>query len=102
MTITVGNYTFEGPYNNTSQLKDNSGVYAVLCLKEDQYFLIDIGESATVKTRIESHDRAGCWKNNCAGTLFVSVQYTPNKQQAGRMLIEQELRNLLNPTCGER
>lgn len=102
MTITVGNYTFEGPYTSTGSLKDNSGVYAIHCLRDGKYYLIDIGESATLKTRIENHDRADCWKKNCQGTLRVSVLYTPNKQQAGRMEIEQELRKLYDPVCGKR
>ncbi len=101
MTITVGNYTFEGPYTNTSSLNDNSGVYAIHCNRDGEYRLIDVGESATVKSRVDNHDRAECWNKNCSGTLTVSVLYTPNKQQAGRKEIEQELRNQYNPPCGD-
>jgi hypothetical protein len=32
-------YNFEGPYDNTSQLRDNSGVYAILCKKENKFYL---------------------------------------------------------------
>lgn len=102
MTITVGKYTFEGPYTNTSQIEDKSGVYAIHCLRDGKYFIIDIGESATVRSRLDSHDRADCWKRNCKETLTYSVLYTPNKQQAGRMEVEQELRKQYNPPCGER
>jgi hypothetical protein len=102
MTITVGNYTFQGPYASTASLMDNSGVYAVHCQRNGAYYLIDVGESATVKSRVDNHDRADCWKRNCSGTLTVSVLYTPNKQQAGRKEIEQELRNQYNPPCGDR
>ena len=103
MSITVGNYTFDGPYTDTNSLEDKSGVYAIHCKSSDgKYYLIDVGESATVKSRVEGHDREDCWKRNCTGTLTVSVLYTPNKQQAGRKLIEQELRNQYNPPCGER
>src|SRR5262249_35243983 len=100
MTITVGRYTFEGPYENTSSLRDNSGIYAIHCRKGGAYYLIDVGESATVKTRVDNHDRADCWKRNCQGTLTVSVLYTPNQQQAGRKVIEQELRKQYDPPCG--
>ena len=102
MTITVGNYTFEGPYLDTSKIEDKSGIYAIHCLRENKYYIIDIGESATVRTRLDSHDRADCWRRNCKEVLNYSVLYTPNKQQAGRMEIEQELRKLYNPPCGER
>jgi hypothetical protein len=102
MAITVGNYSFEGPYTSTDKLEDRSGVYAIHCKVEDKYYLIDIGESSEVKTRIENHDRRDCWTKNCKGTLTVSVYYTPNLQQPGRKLVEQELRKLYNPVCGER
>ena len=102
MAITVGNYSFEGPYTSTERLEDKSGVYAIHCKVGDNYYLIDIGESSGVKTRIENHDRKECWTKNCNGILTVSVYYTPNLQQFGRKLVEQELRNLYNPVCGER
>ncbi len=102
MAITVGNYSFDGPYTTTDKLEDRSGVYAILCKVEDKYYLIDVGESSEVKTRIENHERRDCWTKNCRGTLTYSVYYTPNLQQPGRKLVEQELRKLYNPVCGER
>ena len=103
MSITIGAYTFDGPYTNTDQLEDKSGVYAILCKSSDgEYSVVDVGESATVKSRIDSHDRKDCWTRNCSGTLTVSVLYTPNKQQTGRMEIEQELRDQYNPPCGKQ
>lgn len=102
MSITIGKYNFEGPYKNTESLQDKSGVYAILCHSGPKYNLVDVGESATVKSRVDSHDRKDCWKRNCSSTLEVAVLYTPNAQQAGRMVIEQELRDQYNPPCGQR
>jgi hypothetical protein len=102
MSITVGKYTFEGPYISTKELEDKSGVYAIHCLRGGLYFLIDIGESATVKSRVDNHDRKDCWNRNCTGTLTVSVYYTPKLQQVGRMLIEQEIRKQYDPPCGKQ
>lgn len=102
MAIKVGNYSFEGPYTSTDNLENRSGVYAIHCKVGDKYYLIDIGESSEVKTRIENHDRKDCWSINCNGTLTVSVYYTPNLQQPGRKLVEQELRDLYKPVCGDR
>lgn len=102
MSITVGNYSFEGPYTSTDKLEDRSGVYAILYYLDEKYYLIDVGESSEVKTRIDNHDRRDCWTKNCKGTLTLSVYYTPNLQQPGRKLVEQELRTLYNPVCGDR
>jgi len=103
MSIKIGNYTFNGPYTSTASLEDRSGVYAILCQKEgNNYHVVDVGESATVKSRVETHDRQDCWKRNCNSTLAVAVYYTPNLQQAGRMAIEQELRKQHDPPCGKQ
>lgn len=102
MAINIGNYSFEGPYTLVSSLEDRSGVYVILCRTNSAYNVIDIGESATVRSRVENHDRANCWNRNCRGQLEYAVFYTLNRQQAGRKEIEQELRNTYKPPCGER
>ncbi len=102
MSLTVGKYTFEGPYKSTDNLKDRSGVYAIVCHSNDKYNLVDVGESAQVKSRVEDHDRKPCWTKNCNSTLKVAVYYTPNLQQSGRREIEQEIRDEYNPPCGEK
>ena len=102
MGINVGKYSFEGPYTSTDSLEDKSGIYTIHCYRENKYYLIDVGESAKVKERVSNHDRKDCWKKNCSATLTVSVLYTPNLQQEGRMEIEQEIRKQYNPPCGEK
>lgn len=102
MSITIGQYTFEGPYANTDSLQDRSGIYAILCHSDNAYSLVDVGESATVKSRVDTHDRKDCWSRNCTGTLNVAVLYTPDAQQSGRMQIEQEIRDQYGPPCGKR
>ena len=97
----IGRYQFEGPYNTTDALQDRSGVYAVLDLRRDgKYYVIDVGESKEVKTRIETHNRENCWTRNQQGTLAVAVLYTPHLQKLGRRVIEQEIRSQYVPVCG--
>jgi hypothetical protein len=102
MSIIVGNYSFEGPYTSTEKLENKSGIYAIHCLIDGKYYLIDVGESSEVRNRIENHDRRECWIKNCKGTLTVSVYYTPGLQQTGRMNIEQTLRQQFQPICGKQ
>jgi len=103
MSIQIGRYSFEGPYGSTDMLQDRSGVYVILDKQADGgYYIIDAGESAHVKTRVDNHDRKDCWRRNSKGTLYVAVLYTPNLQQPGRSEIEQEIRRQYNPPCGER
>ena len=103
MGIKIGNYTFDGPYTSTDKLEDRSGVYAILCQKEgNNYRVVDGGESAMVKSRVDSHYRKDCWKRNCKSTLTVAVCYTPNLQQPGRMAMEQEIRKQFDMACGKQ
>ncbi|MEO0119568.1 MAG: hypothetical protein ABIK60_03405 [candidate division WOR-3 bacterium] len=98
--IEIGRYTFD-IYYSTEDIEDRSGVYAILDKRKDGYYLIDVGESAQVKTRIESHDRKACWESHCQGKIVYGVYYTPYLQQAGRREIEQEIRDQYNIPCGE-
>lgn len=102
MPMKVGAHTFDGPHTTTDPIEDRSGVYAVHCRIEDKYHLVDVGESAQVKSRLDTHDRKDCWKDNCQrGTLTYSALYTPNLQQPGRKEIEQKLRDQYSPECGK-
>jgi hypothetical protein len=102
MSISIGEHTFDGPFTPTNDLKNSSGVYVVLDHRQEGYYVVDVGESSEVKTRIEGHDRKPCWQKNATGNLAVAVHYTPSLQQSGRIEIEQKLRKQYNPTCGEQ
>ena len=66
----ISGYPFQGPYSDTSQLEDRSGIYVILDYEHGQRpRVIDVGESAQVKSRVEGHDRKDCWTRNSRGTL---------------------------------
>jgi hypothetical protein len=102
MSITLSSYKFDGPYKSAASLADRSGVYAILTpTTSSRYKIVDVGESAKVKTRVENHDRAPCWRRNAnSGGLYYAVRYTPGLQQAGRQAIEQKIRKQYGPPCG--
>lgn len=100
--IKLNGYSFEGPYSSVDYLEDRSGVYAVLCRNnEGKYRTIDVGEAGQVKTRVQNHERTSCWTRNCK-QLSYAAHYTPNKQQAGRREIEQDIRKAKRVPCGEQ
>ncbi|WFS62292.1 hypothetical protein LF599_16770 [Pseudodesulfovibrio thermohalotolerans] len=104
MSITIAGYPAEGPYTSTGKLHDRSGVYTILTRKDstEKWTVLDVGESKELKSRVENHDRAGCWDRHSKGILGYAPHYTPNKQQAGRKEIEQAIRAKYNPACGDR
>lgn len=101
MSIMIGNYSFEGPFDNTAPIRNNSGVYAILSRRTDvdRYTVIDIGEAGWVQDRVANHDRRDQWRHNNHGTLAVATLY---RDEAARMRIERELRAQFSPVCGVR
>ena len=97
MSFTLAGHSFEGPYFNTSNLYYRSGVYVVVCGTPAN--VIDVGESANVRERVENHDRQTCWSRKCAGTLKYGAHYVQGEQQRKR--VEQSIRKQYNPPCGE-
>jgi len=102
MTVKIQGYNFEGPFTKVGDLEDRSGVYAILDRRNDGLYVVDVGESSEVKTRISNHDRKPCWSNSSKGKLAVAVRYTPGLQQSGRKSIEQDIRGEYHPSCGDR
>lgn len=102
MSIEIAGYKFNGPFQSTASLEDRSGVYVVLTpTDKTHYKVVDVGESATVKSRVESHDRRSCWQRSAnSGGLKYSVYYTPGQQQSGRKIIEEKVRKQYDPPCG--
>ena len=102
MVIRIGRYDFKGPFETSESLLAAPGVYVILDQRSATCIVLDVGESYDVKTRVEKHERRGCWKKNSRGTWEVAVLYTPNMEEAGRLAIERELRDLCDPPCGKR
>lgn len=102
LKITVGGkeYVFNGPYSQTADLKSDSGTYVVTTKKKSgDHKIIDVGESANVKSRVENHDRADCWANEQKNGLFYSGYYC---DETSRMKLGDDIRNAFSPPCGER
>ena len=100
MSIRIGNYDFEGPFMSTSSLKSQSGVYAILgrnSVNED-WNVVDIGESGDVKKRVENHNRKNCWEAQNYTILNCAAYYC---NIIARHSIEKELRNIFKPPCGD-
>lgn len=99
MSIKLGTHAFTGPVFSQDKIRDKSGIYAVVCKLESEYFLIDVGESSKLRTCIENHDKKDCWIKNCSGQLLIYIHYTPFLKQQSRIHIELELRELFHPDC---
>lgn len=100
MAIQIRNYNFDGPHIDISALRAQSGVYVILGSSGgNTWTIVDIGESQSVRDRIENHDRKPEWRQQGHRQLAAAAFYVPERQ---RMLIERELRTHYDPPCGER
>jgi len=97
MAIQLGKYLFDGPFASIDKLKNKPGVYAIICIVYREFFLLDVGESTRMRTRIENHEKKSSWIKKCHGELTIFVRYTPFLEQEGRSKIEKELRELYHP-----
>jgi len=97
--LKLKNYTFIGPLPDTSPIQNRSGVYSVLgSTNSNDFFVVDVGESSYLKTRLDNHDRESCWLQNTNGFVFFAVLYESNVQV--RKAIEKDLREHYKPACG--
>ena len=100
MSIRISGYDFEGPYASSDTLENRSGVYVVgYSIDAGRWRIIDVGESANIRTRIENHDRKDCWRRHASNGYQFGVYYTP---EARRMQIEKRIRAECNPPCGKK
>ena len=99
MSIKLGQYSFDGPYPSIAKIKGRSGLYVIVCKIESEYYLLDVGESSNLKKGIENQDKKECWIKKCKGQLSIYVHYSLFLKQEGRILAEQELREMYHPAC---
>lgn len=100
--IQIAGYNFEGPFLSTDPLREEAGLYVILTQTTNGWTVVDNGEASGIKSRIDTHDRAQCWKRHAVGKLGVAVLYTPGWTLSQRMALEQQIRQMYNPACGKR
>lgn len=100
--INIGRYRFHGPFYEISVVRNTSGIYAILDCRTSGTYVLDIGESESLRDRLSSHDRSPCWSQHRQGTLGIATLYLPDTDGARRRTIERELRTTFDPVCGRR
>jgi hypothetical protein len=100
----IGDRMFRGRHaiDETDEIKNWPGLYAILCRRNRRHYLVDIGESDNVKSELKNNGRRDIWYQNCSGTLVVSVYYTLDMDRSERMRIERKIRSRHNPPCKPR
>ena len=93
-------YHFEGAYTDPNKLQTSAGVYVIWCKDGEMWTKLDVGESDNVRDRVNNHERADCWIENCSGTIYYSATYISDPEE--RSNLEQKIRDSEKVACGER
>ena len=103
MSTSVANLSFTDPVFSEESLLDQQGVYLVLDRRSDGgLYVLDVGESAMVRTRIKGHDRRSCWEGHAVGVIAYIAYYTRGWSESRRRTLESSLRRKFDPPCGDR
>jgi predicted GIY-YIG superfamily endonuclease len=90
----------------TAISRDRAAVYVIVCKSVDtKFYVVDVGESGDVETRLANHDRRECWDKHCSGTLHVYLCYMPTSKgytAKDRRDLESKIRSEYNPPCGQK
>ncbi|MDE0525257.1 MAG: hypothetical protein OXI27_01460 [Thaumarchaeota archaeon] len=97
--IEIAGYDFDGPYNYEQDISNAAGIYVILDQRSDVTYVVDVGESETIRERITHHDRKTCWKQNVRGRMSIAVHYAEPIQR--RKQIERVIREKYKPACGK-
>jgi hypothetical protein len=73
MSILIGKYEFDGPYETIAALEDKQGMYAILHREGEEYELIHISESENVKECIQLSQAA---YSSLTGEVLIAACYT--------------------------
>lgn len=103
---TIQGYPFVLARLREAVFPDVAGVYLVVSVDADgSWYALDVGESGQLGSRLEKHDRCGCWmRNSSTGNIWVGVHFMPTDQYDwdDRRVVERVLRGQLRPMCGDR
>jgi hypothetical protein len=75
MSILIGSWEFEGPYNEITELRAEPGIVALLSCANDEVELIAIDESESVKDYLEKKAGKGARRYDGDRAISTAVYY---------------------------
>ncbi|MBT9156853.1 MAG: hypothetical protein DDT37_01844 [Firmicutes bacterium] len=80
--VPIGGYPFVCVSLTQADFLDVTAIYVILCVAQDgSWTVLDVGQSGQVGSRIDEHDRKGCWERNCPNkNIWMCVYRMPSTQ----------------------
>lgn len=77
---TIGGFDFEGPYVNLTQVSEEEGLFAIVCMDTRQYYLLDLGYSKNIRDTCEKSPKQACWEEHKLGAIryafYIDKEFT--------------------------
>lgn len=94
MAIVIGPLEFEGPYTDSSELREEPGLYALLCESKGEFELIELEEASSLKHCLEAEEYTSnkrFWQEMSQSCLQAAVHYTPELSREQRQAMKVRL-----------
>jgi hypothetical protein len=93
MTVLIGSWEFEGPFTQPKEFLHQPGIYAILSCSEEEYELLEIDETESVRATLERHERFPIGQPASASNVAAAVYYCADLTSSLREgLIEEVLK----------
>jgi hypothetical protein len=93
MTVLIGSWEFEGPFNKTDELRSEPGLCAILHTKNENIELVEIEETDSVRKFIEKHSKFHFSDRMPTDNFAVAVYYCSDLTSSLRQgLIEEVMK----------
>ena len=97
MSFFLGQYQFEGPFDSISNLGENKGVFAILCISEKGISRpIHLEEAKNIKKRIRNLINSINLTKKCNGRIVYGVFYTSDLDTQNNDVIIYEIKKTYN------
>lgn len=94
MGIVIGPIEFEGPYSNSEHLKEEPGLYALLCESKGEFELVELDEAGCVKHCLDGDEYTSnmrFWQETSSSNIVAAVHYTPQLSKDQRQYMKMRL-----------
>lgn len=94
MSILVGKLEFEGPYDNPELIRDEPGIFGIVCEVEDELELIELDEMESLRDCLISDEHVSnlrFYEETCHGKLSAIIHYTSDLTSKERREVRDSL-----------
>ncbi len=94
MTVLIGTWEFEGPFEKADQLRNEAGLYAILTNGDKEVELVELNESSHVRTSVQELFDATPGSENFSTAVYYCTDLTTSLRQG---LIDEVLKEFEVP-----